>query len=139
MQCLICGASHANCDGTAKNPMAIDIPKRRPANEPLWLSSERLYLTAEGQVVGDKDPRKLTLLVAAGNSLPMAEAKRLGLVETKPAKPVATGKAIVKAVAVMQEAGEPDAVELHPEITAALAPAKTEAIRKPQTRGAKRK
>lgn len=46
-----------------------------------FVSEERLYLDKDGNVVGDKDPNKLTLLVSAGGTLPYDEALKYGLVK----------------------------------------------------------
>lgn len=46
-----------------------------------FASSERLYLTKEGEVVGADDSRRVELLVKAGGTLPAARAVELGLVE----------------------------------------------------------
>lgn len=48
-----------------------------------FVSNERLYLDKDGNVVGDKDPGKLTLLVSEGGTLPMEEAEKYGLVKEK--------------------------------------------------------
>lgn len=59
-----------------------------------WTADRRLYLDANGKVVEANDPTKLTLLIAPGQSMPLTEAQRLGLVpvaaepEQEPAKPV---------------------------------------------------
>lgn len=45
----------------------------------VWTSDRRIYLTRDGQVVEHSDPRKATLLVPAGGSLPLARAVALGL------------------------------------------------------------
>lgn len=51
---------------------------------PDWISDARLYLDKDGKVVGEKDPAKLTLLVAKGGSLPFAIAQRHGLIPVAP-------------------------------------------------------
>lgn len=81
MACLICGAEHASCKGKVE-VMGTPISwPGRVQNKALWISDRRLYLTKDGKVVGDKDPNKLTLLVAAGGSIPLADAKGYGLLE----------------------------------------------------------
>jgi hypothetical protein len=58
--------------------MPIEIIRReRPVA--FWTAPERLYLTADGKVVGHADPRKATLLIAAGCEMPMEDAIRYGL------------------------------------------------------------
>lgn len=44
---------------------------------------ERLYLNKAGEVVGDGDPDKLTLLVAAGSSISFADALKYGLIDAE--------------------------------------------------------
>lgn len=61
------------------------------APKEVWISDRRLYLTADGQVVGASDPRKHRLLVPAGGALPLVEAQRLGLVADA-APPAPQGK-----------------------------------------------
>ena len=83
MSCLICGAAHTSC-GPKTTTMGITI--KQPAGNPSWTSDRRIYLDAAGNVVEANDPNKLTLLVAAGGTMPLAEAKRLGLVAPEPAE-----------------------------------------------------
>lgn len=45
-----------------------------------FIASERLYLTKDGQVVGEKHPDRLTLLIASGQSMPRERAISYGLV-----------------------------------------------------------
>ncbi len=52
-----------------------------PKSKAMWRSTERIYTNAEGVIVDRKDPSRATLLVAAGGSLPLADAQALGLVE----------------------------------------------------------
>ena len=53
----------------------------------VWIANRRLFLAADGvTVVEASDPRKATLLVPEGGTLPMERAKALGLVpEPEPA------------------------------------------------------
>ena len=43
----------------------------------VWISDRRLYLNAAGQVVEAGAPDRVSLLVAAGGRLPLADAERL--------------------------------------------------------------
>lgn len=53
-----------------------------------WTADRRLYLDKDGKVVEANDPTRTRLLVAAGNTIPIEEAQRLGLiVEEKAAEP----------------------------------------------------
>lgn len=51
----------------------------------MWTSDRRLYLNAEGEAVEADDPTRIKLLVAAGGSIPLADAERYGLVTVTPA------------------------------------------------------
>lgn len=65
----------------------------------IWTSDRRLYLDKAGAVVEAADPTKATLLVPAGGTLPLEQARALGLVaEPAPAaepkgKPAPANKA----------------------------------------------
>jgi hypothetical protein len=52
-------------------------------SRPMWTSTDRLYLDASGRVVDAKSPTRLTLLVREGGTIPLDEAKRLGLVKAE--------------------------------------------------------
>lgn len=49
-----------------------------------WTSNRRLYLNKAGAVVEADDPDRTSLLVAEGGSLPLEQAKALGLVNVTP-------------------------------------------------------
>lgn len=49
------------------------------ANRNEWVADRRLYLDKDGKVVEANDPSRATLLVAAGNTIPIEDAERLGL------------------------------------------------------------
>lgn len=53
----------------------------------MYKADRRLYLNAEGKVVEDSDPAKLTLLVHEGGTLPLARARELGLTEEQEEAP----------------------------------------------------
>lgn len=57
--------------------MAIEI--QRPATGALWTSPERLFVTASGEVCTAKDPRRVSLLIAEGGQMLLADAERWGL------------------------------------------------------------
>lgn len=48
-----------------------------------FVSDKRLYLDADGNVVNERDSRRVRLLVGAGGSMPRADAERYGLVKTE--------------------------------------------------------
>lgn len=64
--------------------------KQPPTNNPTWTSDRRIYLDKDGGVVENDDPKKLTLLVAEGGTLPMEKAVGYGLVKAEEEKPAAT-------------------------------------------------
>lgn len=66
----------------------LTIIRPEAANKAQWVSDRRWFLDKDGNLVGDKDPRKLTLLVASGGILPLDVAARYGLTGVK-GKPVA--------------------------------------------------
>lgn len=84
---------------------------RRDFSTPDWISSERLYLDKDGNVVGAKDPAKLTLLVAEGGALPFATAVKYGLVKVESGATVSVTDALATdpALAVTEETSEPSA------------------------------
>src|ERR1051325_346078 len=70
--------------------MAIEFIKAQPQTN-IYTASERLYLTADrSRVVKDGDPDAAFLLVCAGGQLPIAEARKYGLLD----EPSAEAKAI---------------------------------------------
>lgn len=65
-------------------------------NQPMWTADRRIFLDANGNAVEDKDPTRVSLLVAPGHKIPMSQAIELGLV-TLPTKAIIQPE--VKAVA----------------------------------------
>lgn len=57
--------------------MALTIRLRKEGAH--WVSPARLYLTADGRVVGEGDPEAAYLLVPEGGVLTDEEAERYGL------------------------------------------------------------
>ena len=53
------------------------------ANRNEWTADRRLYLDKDGKVVEADDPTRATLLAAAGNTIPIEVAERLGLTGEK--------------------------------------------------------
>lgn len=49
-----------------------------------WTANRRLYLNKAGTVVEADDPARTSLLVAEGGSLPLEQARALGLVNVTP-------------------------------------------------------
>jgi hypothetical protein len=71
-----------------------------------YKSTERLYLTAAGEVVKADDPDRKTLLIAAGCEMPYDVAEKYGL--TKPAE---TPKAEEPEVKSIEEPAETKAIK----------------------------
>lgn len=95
----------------------------------MWISPRRLYLDADGSVVGHDNPAKLSLLVREGGELPMADAVRYGLVGM-------TAEAATEPVVVTEEPAPEAAPEVvpAPEVVTEVAPVeepKTPAAKKP--------
>ena len=67
----------------------VDLPKRRTLTQMDFVAEQTVYLTADGRIVGDKDPAKLTKLVHTGGRLRYEEALRYGLIEAVSAEPAA--------------------------------------------------
>lgn len=85
MACPICGAAHTACLGILPAPQfIIDLEDPFMASN-LWTSDRRLYLDKDGKVVEADNPTRLSLLVAAGGTIPLADAERYGLVTVTPA------------------------------------------------------
>jgi hypothetical protein len=102
--------------------MILDFPPRRNvmANKNEYTSNERLYLDKDDNVVKADDPNRLTLLVAAGSTLPMEKAEKYGLTKEAAAEGDTSAPAREPIVEV-------DGVEEKPK---AKAPAKTGARKK---------
>lgn len=72
--------------------MALSISDlRKQAQGAEYVSDVRICLTADGRLTTEDDPAAVRLLVAAGSSIPVAEARKYGLI-AEPSPP-ATGKA----------------------------------------------
>jgi hypothetical protein len=82
---LICGAAHDECAGTLPAPQFVVDLEAEPMASNLYTSDRRLYLNAEGKVVEADDPTRVSLLVNAGGTIPMADAEKYGL--TNPIAP----------------------------------------------------
>jgi hypothetical protein len=59
----------------------------------MWTSDRRLYRDAEGNVVEATDPSKQSLLVGKGGTLPLDQARELGLVDEPEAETEEKAKA----------------------------------------------
>lgn len=80
---MICGMGETACKGhpvLSGQFSPIDIPQRME-NKAMFTVAERLYLDADGNVVKANDPRKHSLLAAAGAMIPLEDARRYGLLQ----------------------------------------------------------
>ena len=82
----------------------------------LWTADRRIYLDAHGKAVEAKDPTRVSLLVAVGNTIPLTQAMALGLVATEPA---VTPEPIEETPATSDE---PDETDEHPEVKPKASP-----------------
>lgn len=104
----------------------VTIIKPEPPGAADWVADRFIFLDKHGNVVGEKDPNKLTQLVAKGCTLPRAVAERYGLLA--PPAPVAETPAVtVEPEAQVILATEP---EPEPEIESEPEPVKTESQKK---------
>lgn len=99
MRCPVCGADGKAC--VSPNPDTNSIPVVgmevvNMDNKNVYTSEERLYLNENGAVVPADSPEKLTLLVGAGGSIPMARAQELGLAKPDKAEKAEETKAVEK-------------------------------------------
>jgi len=108
----------------------VTIIKPEPPGAADWVADRFIFLDKHGNVVGEKDPNKLTQLVAKGCTLPRAVAERYGLLASP--EPVIEAPAALEPEPQVfvepereQEDQEPDAeAESEPE------PVKTESQKK---------
>lgn len=113
MRCLICGADKAACKGTGDANFMITLPQKgdRMANKNDYVADRRLYLDKDGNVVEAKDPKKTTLLVAQGNTLPEEVARKHGLIKEeaesgRKSKAVASDADAISQIQSEEEAGD---------------------------------
>lgn len=59
----------------------------------MYIATERLYLDKDGNVVKDKDPARVSLLVGVGGTLTDDQARQYGLVAAPEEKAVTAPKA----------------------------------------------
>lgn len=142
MTCLICGEAHTSCKGTVGEPKnVVTIIHPETPGKGVWTSDRRLYLDKDGNVVEGKGPNRVSLLVAAGGSLPMETARKYGLVkdaEPEPAPvpkieelPEVKAEPMVEAPQAVTPVAEPEPeVIAAPEPKPAPVPEKTKAAKK---------
>jgi hypothetical protein len=92
-----------------------------------WKADRRLYLSEDGKVAEEGDPAARTLLIGEGGEMPLADARKYGLVPDEPnaepapadEKAVATApanKAVSKAPANKSAAPAPPPAEPNAEV-----------------------
>jgi hypothetical protein len=69
----------------------------------MYIADKRYFLTADNRVVEESDPAALRLLVGVGGSLPIAEARKYGLVADEQEQPAEAEAPADKAVAAAPE------------------------------------
>lgn len=72
----------------------VTIIKPEPPGAADWVADRFIFLDKHSNVVGEKDPNKLTQLVAKGCTLPRAVAERYGLL-APPAPAIETPAPVV--------------------------------------------
>jgi len=107
----------------------VTIIKPEPPGAADWVADRFIFLDKHGNVVGEKDPNKLTQLVAKGCTLPRAVAERYGLL-TPPAPAVETPAVIAEPEAPVILAIEPEMEPPPDEPGQEPEPVKTEVIKK---------
>lgn len=65
--------------------MAFEILRPEHETTSVVVATERLWLTADGELVADGDPAAETLFCVPGNRIPLVEAQRVGLAAGGPA------------------------------------------------------
>ena len=101
----------------------------------LWTSAERLWLTADRtRVVPDGHPEARFQLVAPGHSIPMTQARELGLV--KPTSAVPQGEP--EPAPPAEETPEPEAPKAEEPPTQVIPPETKRQSRKTATKGKKK-
>lgn len=59
----------------------VTIIRPEPPNKTDWVADRRLYLDKDGNVVEGKGSNRVSLLVAAGCTMPIEQARKYGLVK----------------------------------------------------------
>lgn len=62
----------------------------------MYKATQRIYLNRAGQVCAEDDPDAASLLLAEGQSMSDAQARKYGLVPDAPEAPPAEGKAVAE-------------------------------------------
>lgn len=73
--------------------MGFAIDLQREPEGAFYVAPERLCVTADGEVTDQDDPLAVRLLVGKGGQLPIAEARRYGLIAEPKAEKGAANKA----------------------------------------------
>lgn len=108
----------------------VTIIKPEPPGAADWVADRFVFLDKHGNVVGEKDPNKLTQLVAKGCTLPRAVAERYGLLAPPVPEPEPAPTAIIEPEPQTFAEAEPEQEEREPEAGAESEPVKTESQKK---------
>jgi hypothetical protein len=91
----------------------INMLKREPEGA-MYVSPERLCVTAEGEICANDDARAVRLLVAKGGSIPAREAAEYGLISGAAASGPPADQADEEAPAAEEETAPADEEETTP-------------------------
>jgi hypothetical protein len=89
-----------------------------------WKADRRLYLSEDGRVVEEGDEAARTLLIGEGSEMPLADARKYGLVDDAPAEEAPAEKATPAAPAnkMVSKAPANKAAPVEPPLTPAADP-----------------
>jgi hypothetical protein len=90
----------------------VTIIRPEPPNKTDWVADRRLYLDKDGNVVEGKGPNRVSLLVAAGCTMPIDTARKYGLVKDAEPEPAQVLSAVETPVvsALAEPEAEPEPV-----------------------------
>lgn len=108
----------------------VTIIKPEPPGASDWVADRFVFLDKQGNVVGEKDPNKLTQLVAKDCTLPRAVAERYGLLAPPVPEPEPAPAVITEPEPQIFLDAKPEQEEQEPEAEAESEPAKTESQKK---------
>jgi hypothetical protein len=99
--------------------MALNIEElRKPRDGAMYVSPERLCLTADGELCSEDDPKAVKLLVGKGGEISTADATKYGLIADSEPQAAATP---VEAPEATEEPSEAETLASEPEEETAAA------------------
>lgn len=118
----------------------VTIIRPEPPSKTDWVADRRYYLDKNGNVVGEKDPARVSLLIAAGCTMPIERARSFGLVKDAEPEPAPVLSVVEKPVVVEPAPViHPRSVIEPPKAVAEAKPAKPAAVApKPETKPVKK-